>query len=87
MQQKKRVWEIKCTCRSCGNIWFYGKQEVKESEQADVNAYLERGCFPPGCLSTLTSPNEKVNEKVISFGNCPKCGSGDITKEVETHEV
>lgn len=27
---KKIFKEIKCTCQACGNIWFYGKQEVKE---------------------------------------------------------
>ena len=86
MPQIKRVWELKYTCKSCGNIWFYGKKEVMESEQADVNALLEgEASLNPCCLPLLLIPRKKG--KSINFGSCPKCGSDDITKEGVTHEV
>ena len=85
MQQKKDIWERKCTCKSCGNIWFYGKKEVMEQHHAEVfNSAKNEGCAGTmGCLPVLVIPNKEV----IDLDKCPKCGSKDIIKEVVHHEV
>ena len=36
----KQISETRCTCRACGHVWFYGKQEKKLN---DANAMANLG--------------------------------------------
>lgn len=79
----KIIQETKNTCQACGNIWFYGKQEVSEVNAAKMqNAGKAMMCCG-GCLPAAVVPNKKVTD----LNKCPKCGSRAITKEVVSHEV
>lgn len=80
---KKKIMETKCTCESCGNIWFYGKQEVTERNAAAMHNVGKALTCCSGCLPAVFIPDKKV----IDLDKCPKCGSRAIIKENVTHEV
>jgi len=79
-----RIQETKCSCSACGNIWFYGKQDVSKAS-ADEAGNLAKTCFGcgTGCWPALFIPDAKVTD----FDKCPKCGSRSIKKEVVIHNV
>lgn len=79
----KRICETKCSCCACGNIWFYGKQEVAENNAALMMNLGKTGMFCSGCLPALLIPDKKVTD----LNRCPKCGSKAIRTEVVTYEV
>jgi hypothetical protein len=79
----KQIREFKCTCDSCGNVWFYGKQEVDANmanalSNAGSNLMCCTGCFPAAFIS---------EKKIVDLDKCPKCNSSAIKKEVITHEI
>jgi DNA-directed RNA polymerase subunit RPC12/RpoP len=79
----KIVKETKCTCNTCGNIWYFGKQDTLESfSNAMGNAGKSMMCLG-GCLPAIFIPDKKV----INLDKCPQCGSRAISKEIVTHEV
>jgi predicted nucleic-acid-binding Zn-ribbon protein len=80
---KKRIAETKNTCTSCGNVWFYGKQETTEVTTAAMNNLGKSMMCCGGCL-----PAALIKDKeVIDLNKCPKCGSRAIKKEEVIHEV
>lgn len=79
----KKIKETKCICSACGNIWFYGKQEVSENTIATMQNCGKAmmccgGCFPAVLIN---------DKKVIDLNKCLKCGSRAIKKEEIIHEV
>jgi hypothetical protein len=77
------IKETKCTCSACGNIWFFGKQEVLENaSKAMGNLGKDMMCCT-GCLPAIFIPEQKV----IDLSKCHKCGSRAIKKEEIIHEV
>jgi predicted nucleic-acid-binding Zn-ribbon protein len=79
----KWIKETKNTCKACGNVWFYGKQEVKQQKAAAMqNAGKGMMCCG-GCLPAALIPDKKV----IDLSKCPKCGSKAVVCEKVTHRV
>jgi len=90
---QKMIRETKCTCQSCGNVWYYGKTEEREVSAQNMqncgNATSNLGdsmmccggCFP----AAFIPPKQAVPVKDLN--KCPKCNSSAIKKEIVTHEV
>lgn len=79
----KQIKETRGTCKSCGNVWHYGKQEqFEESGKALQNCGKSMMCCS-GCAPAALIPNQKV----VDFNKCPKCGSKATEKEVVIHNV
>ena len=82
------IEETKCTCISCNNIWFYGKQDKQEQRANKMHntgkSLLACGtCGTPlGCLFWLMP-----EKKIVDLGKCPKCGSMAVKKEIVIHYV
>jgi len=89
----KKIKETKCTCTACGNVWYYGKQELWENrgkrmqnfgKQMD-NAGSDMMCCG-GCLPAAFIPKQQ-QEAVKDLNKCPKCNSSAVKKEEVVHEV
>lgn len=90
---KKKIKETKCTCKACGNVWYYGKQELRKlrneklnnlsSEMQNVGADMM--CCS-GCLPAAFLPQHQT-KKVKDLNKCPKCNSSAVEKETIVHEV
>ncbi len=79
----KTVQETRCTCQACGNVWFYGKQDVKMN-QANAMGNLGKSMMCcGGCWPALLIPDKKI----VNLGKCPKCNSTAVIKEQVTYEV
>jgi hypothetical protein len=75
--------ETKCTCKACGNIWYYGKKEAIEAKLSGLNKFGDTLIrIGQGGMAWLIPENKKdlVNK-------CPRCNSSAIAKEQITHEV
>ena len=83
VKKGKQVKETKCTCKSCGKIWHYGKQEQFENANAAMsNAGKSMMCCG-GCAPAILIPDKKV----VKLDRCPNCGSKAITTERVVHYV
>ena len=82
-EYKKKIHETKCTCKACGNTWFYGKEEIKEQQRANMSNAGKTLTACSCCLPALVIPNKKV----VDLDRCPKCGSRAVDKEEVVHEV
>jgi len=82
-EKPKGIKETKCTCSACGNVWFYGKQEVQD-QKANVasNAGKALACCG-GCWPALLIPDKQI----IDLNKCPKCGSKAVKREEVMHHV
>jgi len=79
---KKDKEETKCTCKSCGNVWFYDGKEAREIRANKVGR-VGRDMIRVGeGLQGNTTPwlIPEVNKKDI-VNKCPKCNSSAIAKE------
>ena len=81
--QAKIITETKSTCSACGNVWYYGKQEVSDIKAAKMREVGKAACCWGGCLPAIFIPKKKV----VDVDKCPKCGSRAVKKETVTHEV
>lgn len=80
--------ETKCTCKSCGNVWYYNGKEEREMKAEGI-AKVSRNMIRVGeGLQGKTTPwlIPEVNKKDI-INKCPKCNSSAIRKETVIHEV
>lgn len=89
----KKIKETKCTCKACGNVWYYGKEEAitnfgeklqnvgSEMSNTGKDMMCCTGCFP-----ALFIP-EKQKKAVKDLNACPKCNSKAISKESVVHDV
>jgi uncharacterized OB-fold protein len=89
----KKISETKATCKSCGNVYFYGKTEALDncaasfSNAGDDMGEVSKGALCcTGCWPAVFIPESK-RRKVIDYGKCPKCGSRAVTKEKVIHEI
>jgi len=93
MKKPKQITETKCTCKACGNVWYFDKRDESEMKGKKMmnmgnsmsNAGTDMMCCG-GCLPALFMP-KKANEEVKDLNVCQKCGSKAITKEKITHDV
>jgi len=89
----RKITETKCTCKACGNIWFFDKQDEAnlkaEKIEAFGNSMSSAGksmmCCG-GCLPALFIP-EKEKKKPKELDVCDKCGSKAVSKETVIHDV
>lgn len=89
----KKIKETKCTCKACGEVWFYGKEEAIQNfgdkMQNVGNSMSNTGsdmmCCS-GCLPAAFLP-VKPTKDVRDLNKCSKCGSKAVKKEVVVHEV
>jgi hypothetical protein len=80
----KQIKETKCTCAACGNVWYYGKQEMLDFTSASLqNEGKAMACCCSGCLPALFIPDKKA----VDPSKCPKCGSRAVHKEDVIHNV
>lgn len=102
-KKKKIIQETKCTCKGCGNIWFYGKDESQEgfgekmqragdkminSGRSMRNAGKSMMCCS-GCAPAAFIPDgQKIDIKEPrDLNKCPKCGSRAVEKKIVTHII
>lgn len=90
---RKKIKETKCTCKACGKVWYYGKQEAvenfgkrMESLGADLSNTGKDLMCCTGCLPALFIP-EKKQKETKDLNRCPECGSKAVKKETVVHEV
>lgn len=89
----RTITETKCTCKGCGNIWFYDKQDEVKLKADKIEAFgnqmsnAGKGMMCcGGCLPALFIPEkEKIKPKELDV--CDKCGSKAVEKEKVTHHV
>lgn len=80
---KKVIAETKCTCKACGNVWYFGKTDtLTNAGNAMSNVGKSMMCCS-GCFPALLIPDKKV----VDFNQCPKCQSRAVTKEQVQYEV
>lgn len=77
------VCETRCTCSACGNVWYYGKEEVQKNNAAKMNQVGKAMMCCGGCFPALLIPNQEV----VDLDKCSKCGSKAVRKEIVTHHV
>ena len=79
----KMIKETKNTCKACGKVWFYGKEDVQQQKQAAMeNAGKAMMCCG-GCLPALFLPDKKQ----VDLSKCPDCGSKAVVSEEVIHKV
>lgn len=89
----KKIKETKCTCKACGKVWFYGKEEAMQNlgdkmqnlGNSMSNTGSDMMCCS-GCLPAAFLP-QKQTKDVKDLSKCPECGSKAIKKEVVVHDV
>lgn len=92
-KQTRKIQETKCTCVACGNVWFYGKEEVAEQTAQQIenlgNALSNCGktmmCCS-GCLPAIFIPEKQMTE-VPDLDQCDRCGSKAVKKAIVVHHV
>ena len=88
-----KIIETKCTCKACGNVWYFDKRDEDEvkarKRENSANAMSNVGksmmCCG-GCFPALFIPDKKT-VKVKDLDVCEKCGSKAVEKEQVEHEV
>lgn len=79
----RTISETRVTCKSCGNMWHYGKAEQFEAAGAAMSNVGKSMMCCTGCAPAVLIPDKQV----VDLNKCKKCGSAAITKEVVTHQV
>ncbi len=82
-KKPKEIHETKCTCQACGNVWYYGKEEVEKNKAAKMNQVGKTMMCCGGCFPALLIPNREI----VDLDKCSKCGSKAVQKEIVTHHV
>lgn len=79
----KAIKETKCTCKACGNIYYYGKtDELKYVGDSMADAGKALMCCS-GCAPAAFIPDKKP----IDPSKCPACKSSAVIKEEIIHYV
>lgn len=69
--------EMKCTCKTCANIWCYGSNEILLGFNINNNE-IGKNTIKTGSLFSGLLPTNKY----AYFNQCPKCGSANIGKTI-----
>lgn len=88
-----QIKEIKNTCVACGNVWFYGKQDIQLNKSQKMEnagtAMQDVGksmmCCT-GCVPALFIPT-KQTKQVKDLNKCDNCGSSAVEQEEVIHNV
>src|SRR5271157_1047426 len=59
-EKPKEVRETRCTCSACGNVWYYGKEEVQKNNAAKMHQVGKAMMCCGGCFPALLIPNREV---------------------------
>lgn len=83
---KKDKEETKCTCKSCGNVWYYSGKEERELKSEKTSKTCRDMIRMGEGLQGKTTPwlIPEVEKKDI-INKCPKCNSSAIKKEI--HQI
>lgn len=81
------VQETRCTCFSCGNIWHYGKKEIRDNRSKKMDNIGKEAAAATCCYCNPLINATKTKTEITDFDKCPKCGSRNIKKEEITHEI
>ena len=81
------IKETKCTCNSCGNVFYYGKTDVLDNTAKLLDNAGKEAAAASCCYCNPFIDATKTKNSVRDFSKCPKCGSKNITKEQITHEI
>ena len=79
----RKIRENKCTCKVCGKVWHYGKNEKMQQvgnamQNAGKSAMCCSGCAPAALIQ---------DKKITDFSRCPECGSHNVTCEAVEYEI
>lgn len=79
---KKDKEETKCTCKSCGNIWYYdGKEERLAKLERRAKGARDMIRIGEGLQGNTTPWLIPEVEKKDMINKCPKCNFSGIVKE------
>lgn len=90
LSKKRRplnINETKCTCNSCGNIYYYGKEEVLEKTVNSLDNASKELAAASCCYCNPFINATKTKNDITDYNKCPKCGSRNIIKEKIKHEI
>lgn len=78
-----KIKETKCTCQSCGNVWYFGKtDQLENAGNAMHNLGKSLSCCT-GCAPALLIKDKEVK----NLKKCPKCNSKNVACENVIHEI
>ena len=81
--EQKHIRETKCTCQSCGNVWYFGKtDELQNAGKTLQNLGKSMSCCT-GCAPALLIKDKEVKD----LRKCPKCNSRFVKCENIIHEI
>ena len=83
MAKQKQIKETKATCKACGNVWFYGKQDKAKERDAKMHNASKGLMCCGGCAPALLIKDKEVPE----LDKCPKCQSRAVSEEDIVHNV
>ncbi|MDD4127806.1 MAG: hypothetical protein PHV39_09015 [Methanomicrobium sp.] len=83
----KIIKETKCTCHSCGNVSYYGKQEIWDNRTKLFDNIGKEASAASCCYCNPFINATKTKNIITDFNKCPNCGSRNIIKEEITHEI
>lgn len=83
----KYITEIRTTCNSCGNVYYYGKKEIWENRSKICDNISKEAAAASCCYCNPFINAAKNKNTITDFGRCPKCGSRNIIKEEISHEI
>ena len=91
--QPRKIKETRCSCSACGNIWYYGKEDLEKNiadqrENKSIkldNLGTDLMCCG-GCWPALFMP-KRATKELKDLNKCPKCNSSAVKKEEVVHEV
>ncbi len=78
-----KISETKCTCRSCGNVWYFGKTDQIENFGNSMHNLGKSLSCCTGCAPALLIKDKEVKD----FKKCPKCNSRNIACEKIIHQI
>lgn len=79
----REIHETRATCKACGHVWHYGKQDELISAAENMENVGKDMMCCGGCLPALLIPDKKP----VDYGKCPNCGSSAVSTEQVTYEV
>ena len=78
-----KLQETKCTCGSCGHVWYFGKTDALENAGNAMSNLGKSMTFCSGCAPAILIKDKKV----VDLRKCPKCNSKNVKCEKVIHEI